>query len=681
MGKKNNPTSSRRLSAPATPEAETTARGKLLRLASAWAEGIKPRTRIPLDTWADLHRFLPSETSSEPGRWRTSRFPFLKRIMRCLSPDSIAREVVAMKGAQLGFTEVCINWILYGADQNPGPMMYVQRTEDAATDFATQKLEPNIRECHQVATLLGPDKPKHLANETTNKGFPGGFIVLGGSNSGAFLRSKSIRDAMVDEEDSFKGSIDGEGSPVAMVKKRQVNFPWGKRFRLSTPKFKETSTIEPAFEDGTQERYYLPCPHCNPEHLTGGTWFWLKWEMIKYGEELDGSGNPVDVWADCPACGARIDEHEKTAMLTAGRWLTEKGSPGSPVEADEDATVVSFHISSLYSPLGFFSWRDAVAEFFEYRRKRDKALLQVFINQTLGETYSAAGQDISAGWLYARREEYDVGINGSNIPSGVLSIVAGADIQEDRIEMEVVGFGIGGETWSLGYHVLYGATDRIGDLHGLDSNGQPTAWTLLHEALQTTYIHECGTRFRVECTLIDTGFRAEVVHVFCRTHEGQRVFPVRGRSGWGKGFVERPKRRTEKYHTWDFVAWVDEIKDQVYADLQNDAPGPGYCHFPIADQYSEKHFSGLTAESKKTKRVGGKTVLYWDCRAGVRNEPLDCRGYAFAAFRVFNPNLEHRANIMAEMSGSVRAVGAEGYQEPRPMKPQQKTRRRGSPGL
>lgn len=667
-----------------------TEKEKALKLLSAWCDGIKPPDRFDLDTWSDKFRFLPSETSSARGKWVTARFQFLRRIMRCLSPTSAAKEIVAIKGAQLGFTECAINWIFYTVDQDPGPIMYTQKTVDAAHEFVNQKLEPSIRECSQISHKIGPDKPKFFTDDVSNKGFPGGFLTCGGSNSAVFLRSKSIKNSIADEEDSFKPCVDSEGSPIGMMRKRQANFPNGKFFRLSTPKIAETSTIEPAYMAGSQERYYIPCPHCNPHGAETGFRFWIRWGYIKWVMGEDETAGPVDYWMECPNCSGRIDEHYKTWMYEccenyAGLgWMSEKGSPGKPYPVTEDVKYPSFHISSLYSPLGFFSWEDAIREFLEYKRTNDKNVLQVFINQTLGESYSAAGQDISAGWLRSRREEYPTGI----LPAGVLVITAGADIQEDRIECEIVGHGLQGETWSLTYRVLYGATDQLGSWE--QNANHPTAWMQLDELLRTTWNHPCGMTVGIECTLIDTGFRAEPVHVFCRLWESSRVFPVRGRSGWGRGYIERPKRRTEKYKTWDFVAWVDECKDQVYENLKVEKPGPGYAHFPLTDEYSETYFSGLTAETKKTKRLNGKTVLYWECPAGVRNEPLDCRVYAFSAFRVLAPNLEYRAGSMLVSAST--PVGSEGQQPARqmgnaalvrgtPKAPTMQRRRRGSGGL
>lgn len=600
-------------------------------------DALCPSELLDLDEWADVHRILPKETSDEHGQWTTSRFPFIRRIMKCISPNNIAKEVVAIKGHQLAFTETAITWSMYNADMNPGPMMYVQKTEDDAKDFSNQKLKPNLLVNKKIINTLGADKPKGYSNAWDNKGYPGGFLVMGGANSSSFLRSKSIRDLILDEEDTYKSNIDDEGSPVQIAKMRQSNFKNKKTLRISTPTIKETSTIEPAYEAGSQEQYYIPCPDC-------GSMFVLQWSHIKWSKEIDSQNElPREVWCECPNCAERIDEHNKTWMLDNGLWMSEKGSKGYPYEVG-DCEYPSFQISSLYSPFGFYSWRDAVKMWFDYQRTGDKALLQVFVNQVLGETYELTGSDISYNYLMSRREPYP---NNFDIPNGGLVLTAGADIQDDRIEIEVVAWGLFEENFSVDYAVLMGDTSNKGDNEGLDSEGNPTVWRLLDEYLVKQWRHQNGNMMQVEITMIDSGYKTEEVQVFCRLREHRRIFPVKGRTGWGHGYLKRPKRRHERYGTFSFEGFVDEVKNKVQAQLMVDVPGPGFCHFPIKDCYNENYFKGLTAESKKIKMVGGQKKVYWDCPSGVRNEPTDCRAYNYIALVAYPVNLAARANTKA----------------------------------
>jgi len=612
---------------------------------NAFKDAIKPLAPLDLDEWSDEYRHLPRETSSEYGRWYTSRFPFLKRLMKCLSPSSKAEEIVAIKGCQLGFTEVCINWIMYIADRCPAPTMYVQKTCDAGEEFGTQKLTPNIEICDQVYDKLGDGKPSHLVNSSKEKGYPGGFLVLGGANSGAFLRSKSLANAMSDEEDSFKAAIDGEGSPIGMIRMRQNNFPMSKLFRLSTPKYTETSTIVGGYQEGSMEQFYVPCPHCNPTADRHGTRFVIEWGNIVFSKERDDAGKPVDVHLLCKTCGSEIYEGEsKDFMLENGIWMSRKDPEGTEtlVEPYEvgDVGLPSFQISSLYSPLGFKSWGDCVQDFWRYKDTGDKALLQTFINQILGETYDAAGQDIDYNWLMSRKEDY-----GAMVPEEVLCLTAGVDVQADRLEMEILGHGIDGETWSIDYVTLWGNTSDMGDNDGLDHNGNPTCWKMLDDYLHAEYEKAEGGALRIECTFIDAGYDTKTVHSYCRFRERIRAYPTKGVSGWGKGYIDRNKRRTPEFHTLYPKTFVDEMKKHTYDSLRVSDPGRGFCHFPKRETYDKKYFAGLVAETLKPVMVSGSKVMKWECPSGARNEPLDIRNYAYAAFLFYAPNMTGRATM------------------------------------
>lgn len=612
-------------------------------LKNAFYESVAFKQFLDLDEWADTYRILPQATASEHGLWSTKRFPFLRKIMRALSPSSKAREINVMKGAQLGFTETAINWLLYSAHHNPGPCLYAQKTKDSAHDFSTQKFSPSIEACIAVTNILGDKKSKKYADSWSNKAYPGGFIVLGGANSSPFLRSKSIRDAILDEEDTYEANVDGEGSPIKLLGKRMVNFPDRKLFRLSTPVLKETSTIEPAFDGGSQEYYYVPCPFCNALAEDDGYMFVLKWDTIKWSKSVDKqTGYPEKVWCECPHCAEEIDEDQhKTWMLDNGDWFSTRHGPKRVRVGD--VVNPSFHLSSLYSPHGFFSWSDAVQEWFDYQRTKDIMLLQVFINQTLAETFTIAGQDISYTYLQQRRESYAGNLGDFDVPNGALVLTAGVDIQDDRIELEVVGWGLFDENWSIRYVVIPGDTAKMGDMNGMLPDGQPSVYKLLDLYLMKRFKHESGVHMPIEITMIDCGYKTEESHTFCRLRESRRIFPVRGDDGWGKGYYSVGHKRHKRYNTITYVAYVDEIKNKVYSQLPIETPGPGYCHFPKRPEYSEKYFKGLVCEVKKTKFVNGKHKLYWFTPSGARNEPLDIRNYSYVAFVAYPVDLEGRS--------------------------------------
>lgn len=605
---------------------------------------LQPDEVIDMAEWADRYRMLPSDTSSEFGQWKTSRFPFLKKIMQCLSPTMPkCRSVTAIKGCQLGYSEVLINAVLYYADLFPCSIMVTQAQEDAAKEFSKQRLAPSIEACEKLYYKLGKGKSKHLHDSINFKSFPGGFLTIGNGSSEVFTRSKPVAIALADEIESYELNSGDGGSPLQKIKNRQVNFPDRKFFACSTPKIKETSMISKEFEDGSQEFFFIPCPNCNPTGHHAGFMFVIKWDHVHWSRELDVEGMPIDVWVECPSCGEHIEEKKKTWFLEHGEWFSTKDSKnGERYLVSDDVEKRSFQISSLYSPYGFRSWRDGVREWLEYTRTNNVNLLQVFINEYLGEHFTLEGQELSYHHLETRKEGYGSGYN-FDVPNGGLVLSAGVDVQDDRLECAVIAWGLFDECWHVDYVVLPGDTSDMGDNNGMTADGQPSVWLLLDQYLLKRFRHQSGVEMPIEVTMVDTGHRGEQVHIFCRNRENRRVFPVKGKDGWGMGFWQVNRKRHQKYGTFDYTAYVDEIKAKVYSLLSIDTVGAGYVHFPIQPVYAEKWFKGLVCETRKTKMVNGRNKLYWAAPPGARNEPLDTFGYAYVARNAYPVNMQERA--------------------------------------
>lgn len=535
--------------------------------------------------------------------------------MDLLSPQSPVQYVSVMKGAQLGFTEAALNFVLYTIDHSPAPMLFVQKTIDNVNRLSKQRLDKSIKLCPEVLGKVGEIRSRDSQNTILMKNFPGGILILGGANSAASLRSMPIQNVVLDEEDSYESDIQEEGSPSELAIARTRNFPRRKVFRLSTPAIKETSVIEPSYESGSMERYHVPCPFCGGMQV-------IWWSNIVYDNE-----NPETAKLRCVHCKRLISEHHKPQMLAECEDYANPESPGARwIAEDPDNPHKSFHISGLYSPLGFFSWRDAAAIWIKANKTYDKALLKVFVNTVLGETWTEAGKSIEASWISRRKEPY-----AAEVPQGVLLLTAGVDVQDDRLEVEIVGFGMNEESWSVDYRVLMGDTETS------------FVWEQLDQLLGAGFSFGAGeVRVPIAITAIDSGHRAEVVYKYCKAREFRRVYPVKGQDGFGKGYIRRPKARND-HGVWLFTAFVDELKSKFYSQLQVEAAGPGFCHFPESSPYNDNYFIGLTSERLITSRRGGRAVLRWEVAKGRRNEPLDCRVYAMAARFILNPSFQRLA--------------------------------------
>lgn len=570
------------------------------KIGKAFYESLAPPPELTVWEWADKYRILSSEASSEPGPWRTERFPFLKEVMDVMSPQNPAREIVGMKGSQIGFTETFLNFIGYTIHHDPNPMLYIQKTEKAVERFSTQRFEKSLLKTPEVFNKLPTQKSRDDSNTKTLKSFPGGVLILGGANSAASLRSMPICKLMLDELDSFEVDIQEEGDPIKLAIRRTTNFPKRKILYASTPLVKETSKIEPLYISGDQREFYVPCPFCGFPQT-------IRWSKIVYVDK-----NPKTAKMKCEKCGKLIDERFKTKMLSEGKWVA--AYPGRD--------IISFFINAFYSPLGFFSWADAVKDWLEYRRSGNTELLRVIVNTIFAETYSESNKSIEFSSFDSRLESYK-----SEVPGDVYVLTAGVDVQEDRLECEIVGWGPNQESFSIDYIRIMGDTEF------------DAVWQQLDDHLKKSWKHESGAKLFPACVGIDSGHRAKIVYNFCKGREFRRIFPVKGAPGWGKGLINRPTKRL-KEGVYLFLAYADELKSKVYSQLKAEKNQQGFCHFPRKEMYNRDYFRMLVSEKLVRKRVANKYKMVWELPAGRRNESLDARCYAIAALNILNPNFE-----------------------------------------
>src|SRR5438552_3652269 len=345
--------------------------------ASAFGQGLAPEPLLTVSAWADQHRFLSSTASAEPGRWRTARTPYLREIMDCLTPSHPAERVVVMSGAQIGKTECGNNWIGYVIHRAPGPMLMVQPTVEIAKRVSKQRLAPMIAAAPALRERVAESRTRDSGNTVQVKECQGGVLIITGANSGARLRSTPIRFLFMDEVDEYPGDVDGQGDPVALAEKRTATFSRRKILLTSTPTIKGLSRIEREFLESDQRRYYLPCPKCG--HLDYLMWRELGHHRIEWQE-----GRPETAHMVCGGCGERVEERHKTDMLLRGEWRPT---------AQSDSHTAGFHLSALYSPLGWKSWAQCAAEFL--RVKEDPFRLKTWVNTVLGETWGERGDSVA----------------------------------------------------------------------------------------------------------------------------------------------------------------------------------------------------------------------------------------------------------------------------------------------
>ena len=575
----------------------------------AWREGLTPDPLLTVSEWADRHRVLSSKASSEPGRWRTARTPYLKAIMDCLSPTSPVERVVFMKGAQVGATETGSNWIGYVIHHAPGPMMAVWPTVEMAKRNSKQRIDPLIEESSVLSELIAPARSRDSGNTILAKEFRGGVLVMTGANSAVGLRSMPVRYLFLDEVDGYPLDVEGEGDAISLAEARTRTFARRKIFIVSTPTIAGASAVEREYEASDQRRYFVPCPHCSHRQ-------WLRFEQLRWDK-----GAPESAAYVCESCDTPIAEHHKTWMLEHGEWRATAEGTGK---------TAGFHLSSLYSPLGWRAWREIAAawEAAVSKETGSSAAIKTFKNTELGETWVEEGEAPDWQRLLERREDYAIG----SIPAGGLLLVGGADVQKDRIEASIWAFGRGKECWLIEHRVLMGDTAR------------DAVWKRLAALIGETWTHASGAAMPLARFALDTGFATQEAYGFVRACRDSRVMAVKGVVR-GAALIGTPTAvdvsqggRKLRRGLKVFAVAVGIAKLEFYNNLRKtalvdeDGVGiaypAGFVHLPRIDA---EFIQQLCAEQLITRRNrNGFPVREWQ-KMRERNEALDCYVYARAA--------------------------------------------------
>ena len=557
--------------------------------AASFAGGLRVPVPVPIDEWADEHRFLPREASSEPGKFRTVRTPYLREPMQVMSDGHPSKMVVMVFGTQLGKTETGNNFVGSVIHQTPGPMMIVQPTVDMGKRWTRQRLDPMIAHTPVLSDRIKPARSRDSGNTANMKEYPGGVVIITGANSAAGLRSMPVRFLFMDEIDAYPYDVDGEGNPIDLAERRTATFPRRKILLTSTPTVKDESAIWGEFEKSDQRYYFVACPHCGHE-------------QVLRDENLTNDGTML-----CGAGGHFIDEHYKTDMLANGKWVAQKPESDTP----------GFHLASYYSPIGLgYSWLELAAERAETKEKPEKK--KTYTNTIMAECY----EDESGKLDWKEISERAGGYSSREIPDGCLMLTAGVDTQDDRWEVHIMGWGRK-RWWTIDYIVVPGRP------------GVPEEWKKLDAILDMRFRNRYGVDLRALAMAVDTGgHHTHTAYQYCRIRKHRRVLAIKGSKFTGKPIIpSRPSPVDVNVRGQVIRAgvdlWhigVDTARGAIFARLQADSgKEPEDCRFRFPGDLPDDFFQQLTAARFDS------TKQRWIKPRHKRHEVGDTTNYALAA--------------------------------------------------
>ena len=595
--------------------------------------GMTPPDDLTVTQWAEAKRRLSAESAAEPGPWRTERTPYLREPMDAFT-DPKVRHIVMVAASQVGKSEFLNNCIGYIIDEDPGSILFIHPTTIDAQEYSKLRIAPMLRDSPALRQKIAAPKSRDSHNTILQKAYPGGILTMCGSTEAHALASKPIRYVFGDERDRWATSAGNEGDPWYLAMARQPTFYNAKAVEVSTTTIKNASAIEAAYYTGTMERWNSKCPHCGEYHE-------IRWSDIRfeYDENIVSHKKTYKVkkvYYTCPSCGCISTEAEM--KRAPAKWIAE--NPGAYGQGTR-----SFWLNAFVSQ--WASWESIVLKYLNALGSTKK--MQVVFNTCFGEPWEDRGDIEDEDSLLARREDYGKDKNGEpvELPPGVLVLTAGVDTQDDRMEYEIVGHGFFGETWGIEKGIVMGRPD------------DDATWNKLDEVVFDRVMRfENGVGLRVSMSFVDEGGHfTQSVRAQCNARISKKVFCIKGMPGQDKPYISPPKKQKIFVNQiavgtcWQYQLGVDSGKEIIMDNLRVQTPGQKYCHFPKRDDYGSAYFAGLLSETK-VYDPNKKQPWSWKKIPGhERNEPLDCRNYALAAFKALPKNLDEIDRQIKAASG------------------------------
>jgi phage terminase large subunit GpA-like protein len=546
--------------------------------------------------------------------FRVALAPYQAEPMNAPMDDSV-QTVVLMWASQTGKTEIINNLVGYHVDLDPSPILCLQPTLEIAASWSTDRLAPMLRDTPVLKKLIADPKSRDSGNTKLHKKFPGGHITIAGANSPASLAARPIRVVLCDEVDRYPASAGTEGDPISLAQKRSDTFFNSVQVITSTPTLAGVSRIESWLERSDKQQWHCPCPKCGEFQV-------LKWGQVKWAKD-----QPETARYECEKCAELLDDAGRIAMVRAGEWRATAPFTG----------VRGYWLSGLntmFPPKRGFTGRlhQFAAEFLAAKRGGVETL-KSWTNTFLAETWEEEIERIEIAPLMSRLEPYP-----AECPDGVIALTAAVDVQGDRLECQVVGWGESDEAWAIDLFKIFGSPES------------PDTWEALDEVLLKSFDHESGAILKIKRAFIDSGFLEQYVYRFVRPRQARGVSAIKGSSDQSAP-LWKPPRRVKGHGVGIIGIGGNVAKDILFGRLKQTDVGPRYVHFPEGRGFDETYFAQFRAEEKRTKYVRGFPVFEWK-KVAERNEAIDLWAYNIAAIESMRLNLNRERGSIDKQTES-----------------------------
>lgn len=618
---------------------------------------------LPSD-WTEKNRVMTKDVSSYPGQFSYDRTPYLREIVDQLSPDSPAHTIACMKGAQVGFStgviEAGIGWII---SQNPGNILFLTGHSELAEEAMSGKIDQMIDSCG-LRPLIRPNvlRKKNSRTGDTNKSkeFPGGSLVSGSAGNHKLLRQRSVRYGFIDDYEAAKQSTKESGTTREMIEQRFAAYALKKKlYYISTPEVKSSSNINEVFLMGDQRKYFVPCPCCGDFislewsiPLEDGNTAGITWETDDNNELIASS-----VGYRCQSCLGFFTDRHKMEMLSLGEWR--------PTAKPSQPGFLSYHLSSLYAPVGMDDWEKYVRQYLdaappggEVRQKK----MQTFTNLVLGLPWEEQNSKTSAKEIQNNLRNYpidtipeNVSIKDGNGKIVVLTLSCDLNgkVDDARLDYEVCAWSESGSSYSVTQGSIGTFVPRENTIKykqdrepwSYQLGTERSVWKELNKIIERIWVADSGRTMKIAITGVDTSFTFN-------GHAYEGVDSLKGivvkLKGKDVNIFSKIGKDTPSFHVGKerpnlFLVEVNHLKDtladrmKMQWDPGNDSQQPaGFMNFPEPSQgkYSFKnYFAHFEAEQRiaKSDADGNYIGMRWEKKTSTsQNHFFDVHVYAMA---------------------------------------------------
>ena len=574
---------------------------------------LEPAKRQTIPEWMADNFRLPSDTS-EPGLYNPKRAPYQISVLEAMSPQHPARQISLCFGTQMGKTISEVGGMGYYASCYPRAQGFAFSNDGELKSFVKTKFDPVMRANPQIKALFGQGS-RSTGDTVTEKLYPGGFLKFIAANTEANMRSYSVAVMFADEIDTYPANVGGNGDPIDQLTNRTATFADTRKLIFSSTPANDYSLILGLIERSTHRKYFVPCPHCREK-------FTFEIEHFHYATNEEGK-KVTDAWMECPNCGYLIHNRDKTWMLNpdnGAEWIAT--NPGAPDDNE------GFFLPSFYAPEGWVSWVQLAQRWHDALSQRDEAkrlnMLISFYNTALCRQYHELMDTPDVRILEERGSQSLT--KRAIAPNWVSAVTTGGDVQKNRIEVTVMGWGKRLRHIPIDHYILeVPPGEEIQDLDG-------TVWNEYFEKIVCgVWEREDGFVLRSVANALDRSYESRTIDNISRRFQAATFHPVRGVSD-PKGLSVMPTRKQTRTQRADtpvvyYDVPVDQIKKEVYRDLVKKESDGVYRYVEFPDGYAPEFYEQLVSERFV---LNTKTNLQQWEKVRDRNEILDCFVYNYA---------------------------------------------------